>query len=293
MTGAASRSRAAARYERAETYASNGRAERAMAHFGQLSQLRPSFRFDEKTKANMASLNGLRGDMGDEKTLHLPFVLESVNGGPLEIDVLRTKGEYVVFLGYTDPKSAVMRVSLHVVVALAGNKVDVGDAMYTNELPDEAVIQNIRDNGAVMVQRFVKYDEGATKADVLSTRGLGMRLFGTLLAFLMRIGMCKADTGVYVHINLPPGRYDGTRRKRFPKDAERDTSVKALKAYFRENSFKKLKDKESRPGFMATRVDKLLHLSLLELQLGLLQSGATKTKRMSHANDDDSGCAVQ
>ena len=283
MTGAASRSRAA-RYERAETYASNGRAESAMAHFGQSSQLGPSFRFDEKTNANVQSLNGLRGDMADNQTLYLPFVLESVNGGPLEIYILRTKGEYNVFLQYTDP--TVRRVHLNAVVALPGNNVDVDDAMYTNELPDEAAIQNIRKNGAVMVRRFVKYDEGVKEADVRSTRGLGMRLFGTLLAFLMRIGMCTVDTGVYVYITT--GQYDGTRRERFPEDAERDRSIKALEAYFRKNSFKKLKDKESRPGFMATRVKKLLHLSLLE-------SGATKTKRTSHSNKkkDDSGCAVQ
>ena len=217
MTGAASRasraSRAAAHYERAETYASNGQAEKARAHFGRASKYaKPSFHFDERAEANVASLTRLRGDRGDYRDVQHRFVLESVNGAPLEIYLWRTAryDAYVCFLQYGEAPGS---VNLDVVVARAGNKVDVADAMQTNEQPEQAVIETIHTNGAVMVRRFVKHDEAATEADVLRTRGLGMRLLGTLLAFLMRIGMCKVDTGVYAYLRT--GGYDGTRREAF------------------------------------------------------------------------------
>lgn len=199
------------------------------------------------------------------------FLLDGGAAGNADVEIRRydeEKGDvHTAYLAYRE--SANTRVQLTLVIALANNEVDLKGALHLKaEVADaratKAAEKDIHENGGVMIQRLVKFDEGATDADVRRTKGLTMRILGTLLELLVQIGMCGADTRVYVY----PGvlNPDGTRRKLAASDAEAAEGLEALVGYYRRSSFEMLAGGSGAAstsggvGIMVTRVRSLVEL---------------------------------
>jgi hypothetical protein len=266
--GHRTKDRAVAHYNWAKRYDRNGDYKKAAAHFGRAleyggasfgmhgAKTGPdsaySFYFNEKAEPNASSLGRLmdRSKYADDDVYD--FKLESESGIPLKLEMRRAHeavdNVHNVWLDYQE--SAKTKITLAVVVAGARNTVDVRSALSLKaEVEDAAATAAIRLKGGVMLKRAAKYNEDATKEDDRRTTGLTMRVFGTLLSFLAHIGMCDAETSVYVY----PGEIV-TQSKPKVDESGAPKGLDSLVEYYRRSTIEPLRGR----GIMVTTAGQLI-----------------------------------
>ena len=217
-----------------------------------LRALRYSFYFNEKAEPNASSLGRLMDRSKYVKYDVYDFKLEAESGIPPRLEMRRADeavdNVHSVWLDYQE--SANTKISLSVVVAGARNTVDVRSALSLKDgVDDAAATAAIRQKGGVMLKRAAKYNEDATKEDDRRTAGLTMQIFGTLLSFLAYIGMCDAETSVYVY----PGEIIGQSKPKVDESGA-PKGLDSLVEYYRRSTFEPLRG----PGIMVTTVGRLI-----------------------------------
>ena len=217
-----------------------------------LRALRYSFYFNEKAEPNASSLGRLMDRSKYGKYDVYDFKLEAESGIPPRLEMRRADeavdNVHSVWLDYQE--SANTKISLSVVVAGARNTVDVRSALSLKDgVDDAAATAAIRQKGGVMLKRAAKYNEDATKEDDRRTAGLTMQIFGTLLSFLAYIGMCDAETSVYVY----PGEIIGQSKPKVDESGA-PKGLDSLVEYYRRSTFEPLRG----PGIMVTTVGRLI-----------------------------------
>jgi hypothetical protein len=143
-------------------------------------------------------------------------------------------------------------IQLMLVVAGAKNKVDVRSALHLKDAAEaRETTKEIHAQGAVMIQRAAKYDEDASDEDAERTRGMTVKVLGTLLSFLVQLGMCGPETRLYVS----PGTIS-THDIRPKRDASGNRKgLASLVAYYRRCSFVPTESGSSdTPSIMVTSV---------------------------------------
>ena len=167
------------------------------------------------------------------------FVLKEKNGRALRIEVRRVDEDlnnvYNIFLDYQE--SVNTKITLSIVVAGVGNNANVRRSLLLKDEDDDAAAtEEIHQKGGVMIQRVAKHNEKATNEDNRRTRGLTMRILGTLLLFLEHIGMCNPKTRVYVY----PGEIVTDSKPKVDKFGIQK-GLKSLVEYYRQSTFEHFK----------------------------------------------------